>query len=146
MSVWKEYIFSVDERRSLFDRTCLPRLRVQDFRMEDTCRDRAVLEAARRDPLYYRGKMMSRTGCQMLYGIKRARGLLSSVSLPLLVLHGGADRIMPPEGSPLVMDTVRSADKTLRVFDGLYHEILNEPEKDEPLEMIAGWLDAHRGA
>ncbi len=123
----------------------LPRLPAQAFPMENTCRDPQVLETARRDPLYYRGKMMARTGYQLLKGIKRTRALLSDISLPLLLLHGVADCVMKEEGSHYVLSTVGSRDKRLEVFDHLYHEILNEPEKERPLAVIAAWLDAHCG-
>jgi acylglycerol lipase len=36
---------------------------------------------------------------------------------------------------------VSSADKTLKLYEGLYHEILNEPERETVLADIVGWLD-----
>jgi acylglycerol lipase len=121
----------------------LPLLPAQAFPIEDISRDKAVIEAARRDPLYYRGKMRARTGYQIIRGIRRARAIAPLVSLPLLVLHGGDDRVMPPAGSRHVLESAASKDKSLVVYDGLYHEILNEPEKAQPLAAIAAWLDRH---
>jgi len=119
----------------------LPRLPAQAFPLENISRDRAVLEAARRDPVYYHGKMMARTGYQILRGIRRVRETARRVALPLLVLHGSADRVMPLEGSRELIDLVASRDKSMIVYDGLYHEILNEPEKAQPLAAVASWLD-----
>jgi alpha-beta hydrolase superfamily lysophospholipase len=120
-----------------------PRLQAQPFKKNSVSRDEKVLDAARQDPLYYRGKIMARTGYQMIVGIKMTRALLPSISAPLLLLHGGGDRIMPPQGSRYILDTVRGKDKTLRVFDNLYHEILNEPEKEEVFKTILGWIEKH---
>ncbi|MBN2351282.1 MAG: lysophospholipase [Spirochaetales bacterium] len=119
----------------------LPRLPAQAFPIEHLSRDPAVIEAIRRDPLYYRGKMRARTGCQILHGIRRVRETAKRVSLPLLVLHGSEDRVMPTGGSRELIETVASGDKSLVVYDGLYHEILNEPERAQALGAVASWLD-----
>ena len=66
---------------------------------------------------------------------------LDQFQLPVLVLHGTADRMVTPEASKLLYAKVQSPDKTLKFYDGLYHEILNEPEKDEIMEDIRMWLD-----
>jgi alpha-beta hydrolase superfamily lysophospholipase len=120
-----------------------PRLPAQAFPVEYTCRDPQVLEASQRDPCCYNGKMMVRTGSQMLYGIKKARSVLHEISLPLLLLHGGDDQVMNVDGSRHVLAEVGSRDKELKIYEKLYHEILNEPEKDRPLADILAWLDAH---
>jgi alpha-beta hydrolase superfamily lysophospholipase len=49
--------------------------------------------------------------------------------------------MVPPEASELLYAKVQSADKTLKLYEGLYHEILNEPEKDEIMQDIRLWLD-----
>ena len=53
------------------------------------------------------------------------------------------DRLCPPEGSRIVHANAGSADKTLKVYDGLYHEIFNEPEQGQVLDALADWLQAH---
>jgi alpha-beta hydrolase superfamily lysophospholipase len=64
-------------------------------------------------------------------------------ALPLLVIHGSEDALTDPEGSRQLVERASSGDKQLKVYDGLYHEVLNEPEKDEVLAEIAHWLDNH---
>jgi lysophospholipase len=61
-------------------------------------------------------------------------------------MHGSADRLTPIAGSKMVMDRAGSEDKTFEVYDGLYHELLNEPERQRVLDDIAGWLDARFAA
>ena len=59
------------------------------------------------------------------------------------MLVGTGDRLVPPAASELVYDTASSEDKTIKRYDGLYHEILNEPERERVVGDIADWLDAH---
>ena len=57
-------------------------------------------------------------------------------------MHGGADELTPPSGSRAVDDLASSDDKTLHIYDGLRHEILNEPEQDRVLDEMVAWLNA----
>jgi acylglycerol lipase len=59
--------------------------------------------------------------------------------VPLLVLHGTDDRICPLAGSVMVHEAVSSADKTLRRYPGLCHEVFNEPQREQILtDLISG--------
>jgi acylglycerol lipase len=69
---------------------------------------------------------------------------LPSLTLPLLVLHGTADRLVPPAASEVVRAHAGSPDLTVRTYAGLFHEPHNEPEKDDVLADVVAWLDAHR--
>jgi len=68
---------------------------------------------------------------------------LPSLKLPLLVLSGTDDKIVNPEGARLVDRLAGSSDKTLKMYDGLYHEVFNEPEKELVLGELSDWLKAH---
>jgi len=70
---------------------------------------------------------------------------LSRLQLPLLLLHGGEDRTIAPQASERIFNGASSADKTLKIFPGLRHEILNEPERQQVLVMILDWLRRHLG-
>ena len=63
-------------------------------------------------------------------------------SLPLLIMHGGADQLTYPSGSRLFAERV-PGDCTLKVYEGLYHEIHNEPERQQVFADLLSWLDAH---
>jgi alpha-beta hydrolase superfamily lysophospholipase len=67
---------------------------------------------------------------------------LPQLTIPLLVLHGEQDQMTNPAGSDLVFARAGSADKTLKKYPVLYHEIFNEPEKDAVLDDVAEWLGA----
>lgn len=62
---------------------------------------------------------------------------------PCLILHGGSDQIVTPEASKSFYESIASTDKTLKIYDGLYHEIMNEPERDTVIRDIIHWIDSH---
>jgi alpha-beta hydrolase superfamily lysophospholipase len=123
----------------------LPNLGVLTLDADTISRDPAVVAAYRADPLNHIGKVRARTGAEMMLTAAALPGRLPSLTLPLFVLHGGADRLMPPAASELVPAHAGSSDVTRKVYAGLYHEPHNEPERDEVLDDVVGWLDAHRG-
>ncbi len=63
--------------------------------------------------------------------------------LPLLIMHGADDTLTSPQGSIVLYERARSADKTLKLWEGCRHEIFNEPEKDDVIATTIAWLDAH---
>jgi acylglycerol lipase len=103
-------------------------------------RDPQVVRAYDSDPLVFRGKVPVRTAAELLASADRVTPRLGAVRLPLLVLHGGADVVAAPAGARLVHDRAGSADKTLSIHDGLYHEIFNEPERDAVIDEVADWI------
>ena len=106
-------------------------------------RDPAVVESYRTDPLIYRGKIRARPGYEIILGSRYFSANASHLTLPLLVLQGGADRVIPRSGVDLVFPTIGSKDKTIHIFPDFYHEILQEPEKLEVLQIINDWFDNH---
>jgi alpha-beta hydrolase superfamily lysophospholipase len=65
---------------------------------------------------------------------------LPALKLPLLVMSGTADKIVKPEGAELVVRLAGSSDKTLKMYDGLYHEVFNEPEQEQVMDDLVAWL------
>lgn len=63
--------------------------------------------------------------------------------VPTLVLHGTADTYCDPKGSAILVNGIASGDKTLRLFEGGFHELLNDVEGDEALKLILEWLVKH---
>lgn len=106
-------------------------------------RDQAEVAAYTSDPLVYRGRMSARLAHQMIVHMARAQAGAAHISLPLLIQHGGADRLTAPAGSVRFMRHVGSVDKRLKIYDGLYHEIYNEPEKDAVIGDLTHWFESH---
>ncbi len=140
-----EYISPLLLRLSGLMNRLLPLLPVQTFDFRQVSRDPEVIRAMELDPLYYKGKIRARTGYQQLLGIREVTSSLPRLRLPLLLLHGGEDRTIAPKTSEMIFNTATSPDKTLKIWPGLRHEILNEPEKQQVLAMILDWLRRHLG-
>jgi alpha-beta hydrolase superfamily lysophospholipase len=58
-------------------------------------------------------------------------------------MHGSADRLSDPSGSQVLYRRVSSGDKTLKLYDGCYHEIFNEPERQQVFADMEAWLATH---
>jgi len=113
---------------------------------EDICRDPAVVAAYRADPLVYPGKITARLGAEMLGAMERLREQAGRIRLPLLIVQGGADRLVDPAGARILHDRVASSDKRLIVYEGFFHEVFNEPEHARVLGDVERWLEAHSAA
>jgi len=103
-------------------------------------RDASVVEEAMSDPLNYHGRTLARTGAELLRAGSTAQGRLHELKTPFLVLHGTADPLVPPAWSRRLYDRAAAPDKTLHLYDGLYHETFNEPEQDVVLRDLGTWL------
>lgn len=104
-------------------------------------RDPAVVEAVKNDPLCYSGLIKARTGAAMVHATRRIQAQMHRLARPFFVFHGTADRLTDPDGSRALARRARSADKTLRLYDGFYHESFRDPGGERVLEDVADWLD-----
>ena len=106
-------------------------------------RDPAVVDAYNNDPLVFRTPIRARLGAEMLDAMDRVDAGLPSLRVPLLVMQGTADGLVDPGCGPHVYDRAGSVDKTLKMYDGLWHEIFNEPEREHVLDDLTAWLGTH---
>jgi alpha-beta hydrolase superfamily lysophospholipase len=104
-------------------------------------RDPQVIARYLADPLIPSDPVPARTGAEWLRAIGVITERAEAFSHPLLIFHGTADRLTNVEGSLQLYALAGSADKTLKLYDGLYHECLNEPEQDDVRALILAWLD-----
>ncbi|MFB0556422.1 MAG: lysophospholipase [Dehalococcoidia bacterium] len=103
-------------------------------------RDKGVVSAYVSDPLVYRGKIRARLGIELIKAMERLQRQMPKICLPILVLHGTADQLSDPEGSKILYARVSSRDKTLKLYEGFYHEIFNEPECEQVFADVEAWL------
>jgi lysophospholipase len=120
-----------------------PSTPVQALNSAYISKDPAVVAAYDADPLVYHGKVPAGMGGAMLTQMAAFRRSLPTLTLPTLVLHGADDRLVDPAASRLIADTAGSRDLTLHIYDGLQHEVFNEPERDRVLDDLIGWLKTH---
>lgn len=121
----------------------LPKVRIIGIDKEGLSRDPAIVQAYLDDPLVYNGKTTARISNELNFGINLLAERGSNIVEPLLILHGGADRLVDPAWSQYLHDIISSSDKKLIIYDGLYHEIFNEPESKTVFKDLIDWLEAH---
>ena len=109
---------------------------------KDVCREPEVLESIVNDPLFGHGKITIRLLAEILNGMERVEAEAESITLPIIILQGTEDRIVDPAGAEFLYELVSSEDKTLKVYDGFYHELFNDPEKALVFADVKEWLEA----
>ena len=120
----------------------VPWLRTVRLGCRFASRDPAVVAAFENDPLSFHGRLPVRTAAEIFRAARLLRAEADKLRLPLLILHGTADVVADYRGSRMLYQSASSADKTLKLYQGLYHEVLSEPEKDFVLADMLAWLDA----
>jgi acylglycerol lipase len=106
-------------------------------------KDQAVVNAYVNDPLVYTGKITARLGAEMLRAMTRVSADVGKINLPMIIVQGKDDKLVDPAGSQMLYDKSSSTDKSLKMYPGLYHEVFNEPEKEQVLTDVEKWLDLH---
>ncbi|MBW2942118.1 alpha/beta hydrolase [Zhongshania aquimaris] len=119
----------------------LPKLPILQLEANDVCHDPAVVEAYRNDPRVFTGKIRVRLISEILRTADMVIRNAASISLPMLILHGGDDKMASPTGSEKLYAGISSSDKTLKIYPGLYHEIFLEPEKYSIYAEIYDWME-----
>ncbi len=104
------------------------------------CTDPAVVKAYEEDPLVLKETTLGLLD-QFLKGQIWLNENEADFEYPCLILHGSDDQIVPARDSKRFYENISSPDKSLKIYDGLYHEILNEPVKDRVIADILAWVD-----
>ncbi len=123
----------------------MPRLGVLRMDASGISRDPQVISDYENDPLVYRGKATAGLVTALFSAMKRVVENATSIRLPMLIMHGSVDSLTAVEGSKLLHDSISSEDKKIVIYDGLYHEILNEPERKNVMVDILQWLESRIG-
>jgi len=121
----------------------LPKIGLIGLDVNGVSRDPSVVRGYVEDPLVHTGKTTARLAAEILGAMKRIPEIAAQITLPILLIQGGADRLVDPEGAQMLFETVQSSDKTIKIYEGLYHEIFNEPERDQVLSDVEEWLENH---
>jgi len=120
-----------------------PRLPVLKLKNEDFSRDPSVVDALNHDPLTAHEAQPAITVAALVRADERLREEFPSISLPLLIMHGTADNATVCHGSQFFYDTAGSGDKTLKLYEGHYHDLLADVGKEQVMDDILGWVGAH---
>jgi alpha-beta hydrolase superfamily lysophospholipase len=106
-------------------------------------RDPEVVKAYVNDPLVFHGKTPARLAAESLKAMQRVMVEGGNISLPFITLQGSLDRVVDPGGSRMLYEKSSSNDKTIKIYEGFYHEVFNEPERAVVLKDVETWLMAH---
>ncbi len=106
-------------------------------------RDPDVVAANRADALVHHGAIPARTGAEILAAMTRIEARRAELSVPLLVFHGTSDKLTEPDGSRDFVAHAGSADRTLTLYDGSYHETMNDLDRVRVIDALVGWIGAH---
>ncbi len=119
-----------------------PHAHILHLKNEDFSRDPQTVAAMNADPLIAHETQPTRTLAAMVRADERLKDAFPRITLPVLILHGTADKATKPSGSQFFYDTVGSRDKTLKFYDGGFHDLLNDLGKEEIMGDITAWIAA----
>ncbi len=106
-------------------------------------RDMEALAAMTSDPLIYNKPHPAKTAAELLRAIERIQKTMPSLTTPIILMHGTADKITNPDGSRQLNEVALSKDKTLRLYEGHYHDLLHDLENSDVAGDLLQWLDGH---
>ncbi|HEX3801395.1 MAG TPA: alpha/beta hydrolase [Solirubrobacteraceae bacterium] len=123
--------------------TVLPGAPVSKVDPRLVSRDQAVVNSYIADPLNHHGPVPAGFARDVIVHVDSLARDVKQITLPTLLMWGTSDRLCPPSGSELVAAKIGSEDLTVKRYEGLFHEIMNEPERDQVLDDLVGWFGTH---
>lgn len=120
-----------------------PHTHVFSLNNKDFSRDPAVVESMNNDILIKGESQPAQTAAAMLRASDRLKQEFPLITIPLLILHGTDDHATKPRGSQHFYEQAGSRDKTLKLYEGHYHDLLNDLDKEIVMADIQNWLDEH---
>jgi acylglycerol lipase len=119
-----------------------PHAHVVRLKNEDFSRDPKVVQAMSEDPLIAHETQPTQTMAAIVRADERLKNEFPGITLPVLIIHGTGDKAAKASGSQRFFDEAGSADKTLKLYEGSYHDPLNDLDKEAVIADIRGWLNA----
>jgi acylglycerol lipase len=117
-----------------------PHAHVLPLKDEDFSRDPAFVARMKSDPLIAHIPYAAQTVAELVRADERLKKEFPLLKLPVLILHGTADKATRPHGSQRFYDSAGSADKTLKLYEGHFHDLLNDVGKEQVLADITEWI------
>jgi len=119
----------------------IPHLPVYSLKNEIFSRDPAVIEQMDNDPLIANEKQPAETAAEVLKAAARLKEHMPNIKVPVFIIHGTDDKATRYQGSQYFYDNVGSADKTLKLYEGGYHDLLNDIDKETVMADILAWVN-----
>ena len=118
-----------------------PHVHALTLHNKDFSRDPNVVKAKDADPLIAGETQPAATIAALVRADERLKREFPRIKLPVFILHGTADKVTKFSGSQQFYDNAGSADKTLKLYEGHYHDLLNDVGKEEVMSDILAWID-----
>jgi acylglycerol lipase len=120
-----------------------PHLHTIKLKNEDFSRNPAIVEFMNNDPLIADESQTTKTMEQLVLADERLKKDFSLITLPVLILHGTKDKAAKYGGSQFFYDHVGASDKTIKLYEGHYHDLLNDVDKEKVMTDIEDWVFNH---
>lgn len=124
----------------------LPTIRPVGIDVTRISRDPDVVRDYQDDPLVHHGNPTLALGAAVYAQMELLTARSGELRLPVLVQHGTEDALTDPKGTLRLEAACGSPDTTVRWYEGLWHEIYNEPDRARPLGDLRTWLGEHRAS
>lgn len=121
----------------------LPNLGVVTLPAEAISRDPDIVREYQSDPLVFHGAVPARTVAELLDAMTGLAERTGQLRTPVLVLHGTGDALVPLANAEPAYSRIGSTDRTVKRYEGLYHEVFHEPERAQVFADLESWLEAH---
>lgn len=118
----------------------LPKMKIKDPLSKDICSVARMIEEYEKDPLVLKEATLNFHVQFLIKGPDWIRKNIGKYKYPCLIVHGEKDRIVPKETAMFLYNNISSKDKEIKIYDDLYHEILNEKKRDKIIFDIINWL------
>ncbi len=118
-----------------------PHTHVFSLNNKDFSRDAGVVESMNDDVLIKGESQPAQTGKVMIKASERLTEEFPRITLPVLIMHGTEDKATKPSGSAHFYENAGSTDKTLKLYEGHFHDLLNDIDKEIVMQDILRWID-----
>lgn len=119
-----------------------PHLHVFALNNKDFSRDPAVVESMNNDPLIKGESQPAETAAEMVRADQMLEKCFDKITIPVYIIHGTEDKATRPDGSEFFYEHAGSSDKTLKLYEGHYHDLLNDVDKELVMQDILDWVGA----
>jgi alpha-beta hydrolase superfamily lysophospholipase len=120
-----------------------PKLPVLKLKNEDFSRDPMAVKVLNSDPLIAKEVQPAKTVAALVRADERMEREFPTITIPVFIMHGTADKATVPSGSQFFFDTVGSKDKTLKLYEGHFHDLLNDIGKESVIADMKAWIRKH---
>lgn len=119
----------------------VPNLGVLKLKNKDFSRDPKAVEVLNADPFTRNETQPAKTVAALWRADQRLKKEFPKITLPVFILHGTADKATKVSGSQFFYNTAGSKDKTIKLYEGHYHDLLNDMGKEAVMGDIQGWIE-----